>query len=201
MGKLFIARHGETEWNKESRLQGWKNAPLTEKGIKQAKALKSRLRDVDFDLVYSSPIGRTIKTANIILKDRDIELVKDERIKEINMGKWEGRTTEEIKKKFPKVYEDFWKRPDEYEPIAGESFYDVKERTTSFLEEILEVNKDENILVVSHGCASKLMMSYFEERPLRKLWKPPELEEGCLNIVELDGENHEILEFGDTSFR
>ncbi len=200
MGRLYIIRHGQTVWNKENRLQGWKDAPLTEKGIKQAEALKERLEEEKLSKVYSSPLGRTLRTAEIATENKDLDIKKDERIKEINMGKWEGTRSKMIKKRFPGIYHDFWKNPHEYEPISGESFYDVKRRTESFLKEIVS-NDDGNILVVSHGCASKLMMSYFEGRPLRDLWKPPELKEGCLNIIDFSDEESKIIKFGDTSFR
>jgi len=201
MTRIYIVRHGETEWNRDGKLQGWKDAPLTEKGKKQAEALRERLEEVEFDAVYCSPSGRTLKTAEIALNGKDISVKKDERIKEINMGKWEGTKGEEIKEKFPELYFDFWERPHLYIPISGESFHDLKERVISFIEEILEKHDDENVLIVSHGCASKVMMSYFEGRPLRYIWEQPKLEEACLNLVEIEDGELEIRLFGDTSFQ
>ncbi|MBS3781775.1 MAG: histidine phosphatase family protein [Candidatus Thermoplasmatota archaeon] len=201
MTKLFIARHGQTEWNRDSKLQGWKDAPLTERGIEQARALRDRLMDEEFDAVYCSPLGRTLKTAEIVLDGKDLSFIEDERLKEIDMGQWEGIKTDDIKKKFSKQYADFWERPHKFKPIDGESFHELKERVVSFLEDVLERHKGENILIFSHGCASKVMMSYFEERSLKELWKPPKLEEGCLNIVEVEEGDVEVILFGDTSFQ
>ncbi|MFW6065101.1 MAG: histidine phosphatase family protein [Candidatus Natronoplasma sp.] len=200
MTKIYIVRHGETEWNRDGKLQGWKDAPLTEKGKKQAEALCERLKEVEFDAVYCSPLGRTLKTAEIVLDGKDVLLIEDERIKEINMGKWEGTKGEEIKQEFPDLYSDFWERPNLYIPISGESFHDLKERVIPFIEEILEKHEDENILVVSHGCASKVMMSYFEGRSLKDIWEQPKLEEACLNLVKIEDGEPEIILFGDTSF-
>jgi len=201
MVRLFIARHGQTRWNREGRLQGWKDAPLTDKGVEQAESLKERLSEEDIDVVYCSPLGRTKKTAEIILEGRDLSIKEDKRIKEINMGKWEGTKGEEIKKIFPDLYFDFWERPHLYDPISGESFHDLKERVVSFIEEILEKHEDENILIVSHGCASKLMIAYFEGRTLSEIWEQPKLEAACLNIVEVKDGEPEIILFGDTSFQ
>ncbi len=201
MVRLFIARHGQTEWNREGKLQGWEDAPLTDKGFEQARDLRGRLTGEDIDVVYCSPLDRTKKTAEIIFEGKNPSIKKDERIKEINMGKWEGTKGEEIKKRFPELYSDFWERPHLYTPISGESFHDLKERVFSFIEEILEKYDDENILIVSHGCASKLMMSYFEGRSLSDIWEQPKLEEGCLNLVEIEDGEPEIILFGDTSFQ
>ncbi len=201
MVRLFIARHGQTRWNKEGRLQGWEDAPLTDEGIEQAEALRERLSEEDIDVVYCSPLGRTKKTAEILLEGKDLSIKEDERIKEINMGKWEGTKSEEIKERFPELYSDFWERPHIYEPISGESFHELKERVFSFVEEVLEKHDDENILIVSHGCASKVMMSYFEGRSLRDIWEQPKLEEACLNLVEIEDGELQIKLFGDTSFQ
>jgi len=203
MTKLFITRHGQTEWNREGKLQGWKDSPLTEKGIEQARALRERLGEEDLDVAYISPSGRTVKTAEMILDGRDVKTIEDERIKEINMGEWEGTRSDEIKNRFPKVYSDFWERPNHYEPISGESFYELKERISSFLEEVLEKHRGENVLIVSHGGASKIILSLFEGRDLKYLWEPPKLRGGCLSLVEVEEEEEEseIILFGDTSFR
>ncbi len=194
-------RHGETEWNRDGKLQGWKDAPLTEKGKKQAEALGRRLEKENFDAVYCSPLGRTLKTAEIALDGKDISLIEEERIKEINMGEWEGTKGEEIKKRFPDLYSDFWERPHLYIPISGESFHDLRQRVVPFLKDVLEEHENENVLIVSHGCSSKVMMSYFEGRSLRDLWEPPKLEEACLNLVEIEDGEPEIILFGDTSFQ
>lgn len=201
MTRLFIVRHGQTEWNREGRLQGWKDAPLTEKGVKQAMALRERLKEEEIDFAYASPLGRTLRTVDIILKGRDVKTIEDERIKEINMGVWEGTKSDEIKERFPQVYSDFWERPHLYEPISGESFHELKGRIVPFLKEVLEKHQGENVLIVSHGGASKMILSRFEGRDLEELWKPPKLEEGCLSLVEVEGDEGEVILFGDTSFR
>ncbi len=200
MMKLYIARHGETEWNRAGKLQGWKDAPLTEKGKKQAKALGRRLKEIGFDAVYSSPLGRTLKTAEIALDGKDLPVNKDERLKEIDMGEWEGTKADKIKEMFPDLYEDFWERPHRYDPEDGESFDDVKERVLSFLDEMIEKHDGETILIFSHGCASKVMMTHFGGRSLSRLWDPPELKECSLNLVEIEDGESDIILFGDTSF-
>ena len=74
---IYIVRHGETDWNVLGKLQGSKDIPLNEKGIEQAKELREILKDVKFDIVFASPLQRTLKTAEIIC---DNEIIKDERI-------------------------------------------------------------------------------------------------------------------------
>ena len=87
---LYIVRHGETEWNKEGRIQGRLNSDLTSKGKKYAKLLGERLKDTEFAHLISSPSGRTLETAQLIKGNRDLPVVTDERIMEMNLGSWQG---------------------------------------------------------------------------------------------------------------
>lgn len=198
--KIYITRHGQTEWNSERRLQGWKDAPLTDLGKKQAEVLGKKIRDIDFDKIYCSPLDRTRKTAEIALNSKeDTPIVFDERLKEINMGEWEGMKSETIKEEYSEYYDKFWNSPDQYEPKTGESYHDVKKRIIDALENMIEADPDENILIITHGCASRVILSYFEGRPLSELWDTPKLKETNLSLIEVDGEDSSILMYGDSS--
>ncbi|MFW5928685.1 MAG: histidine phosphatase family protein [Thermoplasmatota archaeon] len=200
MLKIYITRHGQTQWNLEERLQGWRDAPLTDIGKKQAEALGKRLQEIDIDKVYCSPLGRTLETAKIALDGKnDIDIVLDERLKEINMGEWEGMKAEIVEEKYPEYYDMFWNSPDKYEPKTGESYHETQERVIEALDDIIENNSDETILIITHGCAGKIMLAHFEGRPLSELWNPPPLKETNLSLIEIDGEESSILMYGDTS--
>lgn len=198
--KIYITRHGQTVWNLERRLQGWKDAPLTDFGKRQAEALGERIREIDFDKIYCSPLGRTRKTAEIALDGkRDTPIVYDERLKEINMGEWEGMRSETVKEEHPEYYDKFWNSPDRYEPKTGESYHDVTDRILDALEDIVKADSDETVLIITHGCASRIILSYFEQKPLSELWNTPTLKETNLSLVEVDEEQCNILMYGDTS--
>ena len=173
---------------------------MTDLGKKQVKALGKRIREIDFDKIYCSPLDRTRKTAEIALNGKeDTAIIFDERLKEINMGEWEGMKSETIKEKYPKYYDKFWNSPDKYEPKTGESYHDVTDRILDALEDIVEDNSDETILIITHGCASRVMLSYFEGRPLSELWDAPTLKETNLSLLDIDEEGSDILMYGDTS--
>ena len=91
---IYIIRHGETRSNVEGLLQGWTNDPLNENGTELAKVTRLGMKDIKFDLAISSPLTRALQTAKIVLEysgNKDIEIVLDDRIKEINMGDWEQK--------------------------------------------------------------------------------------------------------------
>jgi len=122
--RLYLARHGETDWNAAQRFQGWSDIPLNEVGRKQAAALADRLSVQYFDVVYCSDLQRAIETAKMIVKLSDCKpnLHSDPRLREVHFGDWEGLTYDAIKEKYPEVLtaweNDIYKTA---RPMAGRS--------------------------------------------------------------------------------
>lgn len=203
MTSLYIARHGETEWNREGRLQGWTDAALTERGKAQAKSLGKRLKYISPKKAYISPLGRVKMTADIALDDLSIQVQEDERLKEINLGKWEGLKSKEAERRDPELYRKAIEEPHRYDPPWGEDYFELKERVLEAVEAVLSENVGEKVLIVSHGIASKSILSHIEGRPMKDLREPPHLRECSLSHVRFeDGfeklEEGEIIDFGDT---
>lgn len=96
MLKVYLLRHGLTDWNKLRRVQGSSDIPLNEEGRRVARLTAEGMRDMPIDLVYSSPLKRARETAEIICAGRDVPIVFDERIREIGFGEFEGVTWPEI---------------------------------------------------------------------------------------------------------
>ena len=84
--KIYLMRHGETKWNKRSKLQGQVDIPLAPKGIEQAEMTSEGMKDIPFDYIFSSPLKRAYKTAQVVRRDRPIEIVRDDRLKEMSFG-------------------------------------------------------------------------------------------------------------------
>jgi probable phosphoglycerate mutase len=199
MLKLYITRHGETEWNTQVRMQGWKNSDLTEKGKSNAIALGKSLRDVEFKRVYCSPLDRTRKTAELILDGRDVEVIYDEKLREIHLGEFEGKTQEEIREIYPGFQRHFWENPHEYKASSGEDFYQVRERVVKVLKKIITDNPDGNVLIVTHGVVLKTIHSYFKNLPMERLWDPPFIYDTSLTVVEVENGISKIVVEGDIS--
>lgn len=174
--RLYIIRHGETAWNKEKRMQGRCNVPLNEEGIRLARETGVGMRDIPIDLVISSPLDRALETARLIVAGRDIPIVTDERIQEMSFGDWEGECVLTSEKVDPKFMKQFYDTPATcMVPPNGESFADVIARTRDFFEEICgkEEYSDLNILIASHGAASRCLLCQFYEDQV-DIWR------GCI---------------------
>ncbi len=176
---IYFTRHGETPWNKRHKLQGQVNIPLSEAGKEQARITAEGMKDIPFDIVFASPLTRARQTAEIIKGDRDIPIIFDDRLKEINFGVLEGRKIDTIMNS-PKCIRAarFVKDPERYRaPKYGESMYDVRARFESFYKEVLlpleAEGKYENILVAAHGCLIRNAITYLNDRPVAATWKTP----------------------------
>lgn len=162
---IFLVRHGETEWNRSRRYQGWRDSSLTPCGLAQAAAIGEQLRRVPeaatADIV-ASPIGRARRTAEIILErlGRRTPPRFDDRLKEISLGSWDGLHREEIAALSPGIfdhdyYEWYFRTPD------GETYDGFAARVGAWLAEAGE----RPLIVVSHGIVTRVMRGLYAGLP------------------------------------
>ena len=149
----YAVRHGETDWNKEQLLQGWHDIPLNESGLKQAEETRDKLRDVPFAAIYSSPLLRAKKTAEIIAAPHGIPVITDDRLRERHFGKWEGAKWGTFR------WSDVWDF-DANAECEGESVRTFLDRIFSFFDEISD-RHDGPVLIVSHGGTMRGIECYF----------------------------------------
>ncbi|MFJ8063687.1 histidine phosphatase family protein [Psychrobacillus sp. NPDC096426] len=198
---LYITRHGETVWNTQKRMQGWSDSELTENGICNAISLGNTLKEVKFDAIYTSPSKRTVSTANLIKGGREIPIILDENLREINMGLWEGQTFSAIEDIYPMEYYSFWNTPHLYKSLNGESFAVLKNRVVNAIISVQEKHSSGNILIVTHSVVIKTLLAFFKNYPLEKLWEPPFIHDTSLTIIQLNGKESNIVLEGDLSHR
>lgn len=153
---IYIVRHGQTDWNLSGRYGGRIDVKLNDVGKNQAKIVKEELKNVKFDIIFSSPLSRAYETAQIIC-NRDI--IKDDRIIERSNGKLEGKLKSEINEKI-----DF-NNPEE-KRYNIESIIDFRKRICSFFDEITTKYKGKNVLVVTHAGVGIYTRCYFEGEPI-----------------------------------
>lgn len=165
---IWIARHGQTELNRENRMQGLTDAPLNETGILQAQRRRSQIGDIHFDAVYASPLKRAITTAGILGDVNEEEIIIDPRIIEVDFGKYE-------RVKFSRLgpfFSLYWAFPEIFpRPKSVEAPSSMIQRGHGFLKE-LEEKDYENVLVVCHGGIMRALSGYFEDLKNGIKWKP-----------------------------
>ena len=197
--KIYLTRHGETQWNIQGRMQGWKNSDLTEKGICNAKKLGESLKNINFDCIYSSPSGRAIETANYIIGKRDTPIILKDSLKEMGFGLWEGMEHSKVEELYPVQLFNFWNKPHLYQTVRGESFEEVLFRTRQILDELVNITTCENILVVSHAGLIKAIYAILKNYSLEEFWNPPFMSDTCLTILEIKDKKISIILEADVS--
>lgn len=161
MDILFV-RHGQTDWNVQKKVQGLANIELNETGINQAENARELLEKENIDLIICSPLKRTIQTANIINKNKKIELIIDDRIIERDFGEFEGVNKEEFN------FGDFWSYDKNIKYKNAENIQKFFKRVYAFLDDLNQKYSDKKILLVSHGGVSIPVRCYFEGIPQRE---------------------------------
>ncbi len=168
--KLIITRHAQTGWNKENptRLQGIKDIHLSEEGKEQAKKLAIRLKDHNIELIFTSPLKRTLETAQEIKKFHSkAEIIVDKDLKELNFGILEGLTDKGIQEKYKEIWEAREKDKFNYKIPGGESYEETEVRALRVLDKIIKTKKDS--VIVAHATINKLFFKKLLKKPLEEI--------------------------------
>ncbi len=172
--KMYIIRHGQTPWNARKCLQGRSDVDLNENGIYLAELTGKALRDVTFDMAFTSPLILAKHTAQCILAGRKVPIIEDERLIEISFGIYEGCCYAEENRQVPQQWiENFFHAPQDYVAApGGESLDDVEKRTRNFMEDICSRKElqDKTILVSTHGCALRGLLNSIRESNREDYW-------------------------------
>lgn len=196
--QIYIIRHGETDWNRKHLLQGATDIPLNQNGIDVARLTAEALKDVPFDVIYTSPLKRAVQTAEILRGDRDIPVIRDNRLKEISFGPYEGLCCAREGYSIPDPeFVNFFQDPAHYNPPeGGESIAELCVRTTDFLTELIEnpENRDKTILLSGHGACVKGLLSSLTIADLKDFWKGGVHKNCGVSIVEVKDGKAEVLQ-------
>ncbi len=171
MLEIILVRHGETDSNRKGTYLGWTDVDLNEEGIRQAYEAKRKLSGQRIDAIYSSPLLRTRRTAEIINESFGLEVKFEESLKERCFGVWEDLTHGEILERYPAEY-DLWKKDHvNYCMEGGESTIQAYRRVTAFLDRLVKENNSGTFMLVTHlGCIRK-MVSYLLDMGLEGSWR------------------------------
>jgi broad specificity phosphatase PhoE len=159
---ITFVRHGETSWNATGRWQGHAFVPLNDEGRRQAARLAQHLIALagEISAIYCSDLARALETAQIIAATLEKSVLVDERLREIDMGEWQGLTGDEIKAWDSERYHKILNGSEDLARPGGESWQQVNERSLAVVEEILAVRQGQHVLVVSHGGTIRSLLKH-----------------------------------------
>ena len=185
MLRIFLIRHGETEWNRQNRLQGNSDIHLSPEGFHQAITLAEHAPFHHIDAIYSSDLTRAMSTANILAERFNLTVKKMPELRETNFGDWEGRSIRELADESPKAFGKFFTDPERCHPPHGETFLECQARVMIGIREIIAKHDDQNIIAVSHGAAIRLILGAALDMPIHKMWAIAQFNM-ALNVLRVD---------------
>ncbi len=183
MSRIFLVRHGDTESNSADRFWGWTDVRLSDSGIKQAEQLRDRLSTERIDAIYSSNLCRASGTARIIAAGLQSGIVTCDELREINFGRVEGLTFNEISRLYPELTELWFARDLSFQFPGGESVTELNNRVNKFLRRLAKHTLEETILVVAHSGVLRLLICNLLGIELWH-WRQIRLDLASLSIVE-----------------
>ena len=198
--RLYLVRHGATALSSEDRFSGAIGVDLSDEGRRQAERLGERLRGDAFSALYSSPLSRTLETAQLIVAGSGIAIEMRDGLREISHGHWEGLTRKDVERRFAEEYSAWEEDPFTFAPDGGESGVAVLARALPVIREVVTRHRGGRVVVVSHKATIRLVLSSllgFDARGYRdRLDQAP----ACVNVLDFrDPVRVRLMLFNDTS--
>lgn len=183
MIKVYIARHGETTWNAEGRIQGWSDPELSPLGHSQSLALLEHLKDRPLKAIYSSHLQRAYSTAQPISRHLAVPVLKQAELKEIGFGILEGKNLFQFDAELKNEWNRFKDNRFTYRIPGAENYSDVANRLKPFTERILHRHQGEEILIVGHRVVNRLLIGMLLDMALGETLKIEQTND-CLYLIE-----------------
>ncbi len=184
---LIIARHAESGYNNENRIQGHLDSKLTPRGTRQAKALARRLAHLKVKRVYSSDLGRAFSTTRTVVGKLKLPIVAERDLREIALGKWEGLTPDEVNRRFKNGYDQWRRAPSRMRIPGGETILQFHRRIRNVFDRIVRTEKTGVVLVMTHGGVISSILSH---------WMKADFDRVLLNL-RIDNTGLTVAEFRD----
>lgn len=184
--RVIVVRHCEAEGNVKRVFQGNTDSDITENGAAQLERLSERMRDVDFDIIYSSPLIRAFKTAQAANKYHNRPIIKDSGLKEINGGEWEGTPWGVFDTSNDEQTYNWQNEPHNFTPKSGESMREVFGRMRDTVLKIARRHPGQTVVISTHGCALRNLLCWAKGRPIEELKNIGWCDNTGISVIEIN---------------
>jgi len=184
---IYIARHGETTWNVEGKIQGRSDPDLSPKGYAQSLGLLEQLKERPLSAIYTSTLKRSVVTAQPIANHLGLPIKKQPELDEIAFGILEGKLLFKFDEELKSEWERFKDHRFTYHIPGGENYTDVSSRIKPFMENTLRNHEGQEVLIVGHRVVNRLLIGMLLESPLEKVLEIEQTND-CLYLIQKNGE-------------
>lgn len=195
---VLLVRHGQTSSNITGFYMGWSDEDLNEVGYTQARRLSSRLARLPIASVYTSPLRRTYTTATILTEPHNLEpKVLDELI-ELRFGDWQGLHMDDIKQKWPELWQQSRIDPSELTMPNGESFLQVTERAIRAFEKVVQANRGKQVAIVTHDVVIRVLVAHILGVS-NSIYRRFEIVNASLSVIRVMNSSSHLIALNDTA--
>jgi alpha-ribazole phosphatase len=181
---IYLLRHGDSRQDNVKRFIGRTDLPLNTEGMTQAAFWRKELAHIPMERIYCSDLNRSLETARIIAEERSEPVQPLHKLREINLGKWEGLSFDEVQRLYPGEFERRGADMVNCPPPGGESFADLAARVLPLFAELVRGSSG-NLLIVGHAGVNMVIICHILGMPLENLFRIRQ-EYGCMNVIDFD---------------
>lgn len=197
MTRIFLVRHGQTEWNRVERFRGQMDIPLNDAGRQQAAALAKRLAHEPVSAVYTGPLSRARDTAQPIADAFHLPCQVLKGLLDIHYGQWAGLTPQEVLERYPHLAALWRSEPHRVQIPDGESLAAVRARAVAALQQTIAAHPAQTIVLVGHQVVNKVLLCAILGLDDSHFWRIRQ-DNACLNLVEYHDGLFDIVCLNDT---
>jgi broad specificity phosphatase PhoE len=198
MTEIILVRHGQTEWNIAEVFRGQIDIDLSQTGVKQAELLAEYLTHSTIEAIYSSPLKRALRTAEIVAAPHKLKVNIEPDLVDLNFGCWQGLTVETVKEKYAELYATWIAHPEQVRMPGGEGLEDVRKKVIRFSDKIIEMHAG-TVVIVGHRVVNKVMLCALLGLEDSHFWKIRQ--DTCgLSIISYQYKQFILTRHNDTSF-
>lgn len=197
MTRLILVRHGETTWNVSGHYQGRTDTDLSDKGRRQAAALARRLRGLQLDAVYSSPLRRALDTVEQVAGEAGQEVLVEYGFTEIEHGLWGGLHRSEVEERYGETLRIWLENPTQADVPGAETLEQVRSRVLEGVSCILEKHPGQSVLICTHDAVLKVLLTSALGLGLDSFWSI-QVDNASISILEHDGQRARLVLLNDT---
>ncbi len=199
MLEIILVRHGETDWNVSEVFRGRADVELNEAGLKQAELLGEYLSGVKIDAIYSGPLQRALKTAELIAGYQALEVNIVQGLIDFDYVEWQGLSHQEVKVKFKEIYARWLSHPGRVKIPAGESLEDVRKRAGAVVDDVIERHGEGRVVLVSHRVVNKILICALLGLDNSHFWNV-KLDTCGITVFNCESGKFVLIRHNDTSF-
>lgn len=186
MTRVILIRHGRTPWNKDKIFRGTKDVPLDDTGREEARLLGDWLKDEEIDLAYSSPLDRSMETCKNAVRHHGLEVKPLEGLTDLDYGEWQGVSLDDVKERWPELYERWEREPHLVRFPGGNSLDELREAAMAALDWVVAEHPGKSVILCGHRVVNKVVIMGVLGLPNSEFWRIGQ-DTAAYNIFTWDG--------------